>query len=55
MKQTYQKPATVILHVEAQPMLQDSMPVNSSETINKSGDILSRRGNSVWDDEDDNY
>ena len=55
MKQTYQKPATDILCVEAQPMLEESMTVNSTETINSSNQILSRRGNSVWDDEDDNY
>ena len=54
MKQTYQKPATDILCVEAQPMLQGSMTV-TQETINNSNQILSRRGNSVWDDEDDNY
>ena len=55
MKQTYQKPATDILRVEAQPMLQESLNVNPTETINNSNQILSRRGNSVWDDEDDNY
>ena len=55
MKQTYQKPATDILCVEAQPMLQQSMNVNSSEMITDKNNILSRRGNSVWDDEDDNY
>lgn len=54
MKQTYQKPATDILCVEAQPMLTDSLNV-TQETIDNSNLILSRRGNSVWDDEDDNY
>ena len=53
MKQTYQKPATDILRVEAQPMLTDSLNV-TQETITDKNDILSRRGNSVWDDED-NY
>ena len=54
MKQTYQKPATDILCVEAQPMLQESLNV-TDEKITNSNNILSRRGNSVWDDEDDNY
>lgn len=53
MKQIYQTPATEILRVEAQPMLQDSMTVNSNEKITDSNNILSRRGNSVWDDEED--
>ena len=52
MKKTYQTPATDIVRIEAQPMLQDSMNVHSDKTISNSNDILSR-GGSAWDDEED--
>ena len=52
MKKTYQTPATDIVRIETQPMLQDSMNVHSDKTITSSDAILSR-GGSAWDDEED--
>ena len=53
MKKTYQNPTTDIIRVETQQMIADSMPVDGSKTITSSDAILSRRGGSAWDDDED--
>lgn len=56
MKKTYQIPMTDIIRVETQQMIADSFngQGGSGQTNDgyATGDGLSRRGGSMWDDED---
>lgn len=52
MKKIYQNPAITIVKIQAQQMLAESLGVGNTyngETV------LSRRGRSEWDDEDEDY
>ncbi|MBR0049997.1 MAG: hypothetical protein IJP74_11900 [Prevotella sp.] len=56
MKKTYQQPMTIIVNVKPHLMLGESAAGTTvySETSASSGtEVLSRRQNSVWDDEED--
>lgn len=54
MKKIYQVPALTIVRVGMTPILADSLPYDDRGTTETSGN-LSRRGGSIWDDEDEEY
>lgn len=52
MKKQYINPSTLIVNVQLQGMLCESIAINSDTTVN-AGSALGRRGGSVWDDDED--
>ena len=62
MKIAYIKPTTVVIEVKAQPLMVVSGDPGNAKSVTiendfkgNESDILSRRGRSIWDDEDDDY
>ena len=54
MKKIYQVPTLTVVRVDMTPILADSLPYDDRGTTETSGN-LSRRGGSIWDDEDEEY
>lgn len=52
MKKIYNTPSTIVLQIKTGHLLTDSLGVKSGK-ITDSENILSRRRNSVWDDDED--
>ena len=50
MKKTYQNPAIVVVNIQTMNMIAESIGVGS--TYKSGDDVLSRRGDSSWDDEE---
>ncbi|MBO4811135.1 MAG: hypothetical protein J5552_06155 [Prevotella sp.] len=55
MKLTYQPPTTRLVKTYAWPLLETNSilySTNPNEIVEESSDILSRRNNSLWDEDD---
>lgn len=63
MKRSYIKPTTLVVEIKSQPLMVVSggkgnvsgVTVTEENFTGGQGDILSRRGRSIWDDDDDDY
>ena len=55
MKKIYNAPSTVVLQIKTGHLLTNSLDVKSGETITNPSNILSRRRNSVWDDDEEDF
>ena len=53
MKKQYINPQTIIVSVEAQQMIADSQLVNFGSGTKSGGSAASRRGYSIWDDDEE--
>ncbi len=54
MKKIYQQPDTLLVHIETQQMIADSLGVSEEKTVTNESEVLSREMSpySVWDDEE---
>jgi len=56
MKKIYQNPNTLIVNVKLQPLMGvsgDKVSVSETEYNSNKGSILSRKGDSFWDDDEE--
>lgn len=53
MKKIYQTPTTTVVNVKLQQMIAGSEKINVGQSYNGSSTIESRRGGSVWDDDEE--
>ena len=55
MKKTYRKPSTLLTYIGVHRMVCESIPgvtINPNRSVNAT-EVESRRGGSIWDDEED--